>query len=613
MTLPFLLQKILRRIKNTFKYFHGRIISLTYKKKTYTFSPESVLQFKRPAEKDVWIEIPTLSDEEIIQILSGKISIFGHTTQILHESACWHHDLRIPPEKNPRIGSTFSFDIAVKESSDPNPLRQSFDIKYPWERSRFQHLLSLGKTFKENPTRSDLFIFFSNEIESWIHNNPYLYGPCWMNAMEVAIRSTNLIWLLSFFYTEQTAKTYPVFWNKYLSNLLEHANFIANYWEDYDHPNNHYLLNLTGSWYLARFFALHSLFPFGDLAGLWEKVCTGFNKQLNNDGTHYENSTAYHGLVIQSLQHLAQLNTLSQHTLPTELAKKLAQGTQFFADSFISGTNIQIKIGDDDSGSLVWTITAALIPDIYQAKKQAKIPTVRHYPDFGITFICNTVWHVSLRTKSFEKENPTGHSHADLLGITIAYKQKPIITDPGTGCYTANTTTRNKLRSWEAHSTLFQPNNQRFDFSNLFSVKGDRIPTIPPIFSGAPHAPTITAQYSNEQILFTRSIKVDSELDAVIITDSANSVIKETNFPLITTFTLDPEIEPILLRPTHCQVIGQTTSLFVNCKKTAFATQETVFSDRYGVITSTKQIVAEGETPYHDCIEVRAKTQTPEI
>ena len=613
MTTVLLLQKILRRVKNFLKYAHARITRITYKRKVHSFSRQQVLQFQRPAEKNVWIEIPTLSDNQIAQALAGKITIFGHTTQTSKDEPRWHHDLRLPAEQNPAIATTFSFDIAVKESDDQDPTVFGFDIKYPWERTRFQHLLPLGKAFKKNTHRSDIFDFFTQEIESWITHNPYLQGPCWMNAMEVGIRATNLIWLISFFYTEQTAKTHESFWNSYLTTLLEHAQFIANYWEDYDAPNNHYLLNLTGSWYLARFFALHSLFPFGNLTALWQRVCQGFNQQLNDDGTQYESSTAYHGLVIQSLQHLVQLNLMSAYTLTPELSEKLSKGSQFLADSFAHTTNTQVKIGDDDCGCLVWPLTAALIPDVHHTRKQDVIPVVRYYPDFGVVFVSNNAWHISLRTKSFQPQTPTGHAHADILGITVTHKVTAIITDPGSGCYTANASTRNKLRTWNAHSTLWQEERPRFDFSKLFSLGGKPIATIAPIFSGAPHAPTITAQYSNGQILFTRSIKLDSHHDALLITDSACSAISQTNFSLKTTMPFTPKVDPVALGPTTYEFVTPSSSLIMSCKKTAFILQNSLFSEQYGSVVHTKQIVAESVTPYHDCIEIRSKTQTSEI
>jgi len=607
-----LLRKILRRVKNSIKYVHARVAHTFHKRNIRSFSRQLTFQFQRPLEQDVWIDIPTPSPEEITQILAGKITIFDYTTHTSKERPDWHHDLRLSPQHNPNIATTFSFDIKIQETASKNLQEMGFDIKYPWERSRLQYLLPLGKAFHKNIHAHESFEFFKHELESWISHNPYLHGPNWMNAMEVSIRSTTMLWLLSFFYTEDTAKTHEAFWNSYITSLLEHAQFIATYWEDYDAPNNHYLFNLTGSWYLARFFSLHGLFPFGKITTLWKSICDGFNYQLSADGTLYESSTAYHGLALQCLQHIFQLNIMSQYGLPTELKEKLVRGTQFLSDSFYNNTN-QVVIGDSDSGYLVWPLVASLIPDLYKAKKQDDHPIVQHYQNFGLVFITNKNWHISLRTKSFQQKKPTGHAHADLLGITVSYQGNAIIVDPGTGCYTANTTIRNTLRSWDTHSTLWQPNVSLFDFSKLFSIGGSPVPKIPVIFSGAPHAPAVTAQYNNGQILFTRSLKLDSQLDSLFITDSANSAISQKNFSFKTALTIDPSINIASLAPTFHDLTNETKTLALRCKKTDFSAQPQIFSQNYGVITATKQLVAECITPYHDCLEIRLKTQTPEI
>lgn len=608
MTIGSKLQKILRRIKNTLKYAHARYAHATHRHSTLNFSRQLTLQFQHPTERNVWTEIPTLSDEEIAQAIAGKIILFGHTTYIQKNNPRWHHDLRLPPEQNPDFSKTFSFDIRLKEFSSSNPALFGFDIKYPWERSRLQYLLPLGKTFKNNQERIELFTFFKEELESWIAHNSYLTGPCWMNAMEVAIRGTNMLWLLSFFYTEHNAKTHESFWNLYLTVLLQHAQFIAKYWEDYDVPNNHYLLNLTGAWYLARFFALHQIFPFGNLDTLWTNVCTGFDQQLNNDGTLYEHSTAYHSLVIQSLQHLDQQNVLSPYTMPAALKEKLRKGTQFLADCYPQDALRPILIGDDDSGSLVWQIIPQLIPDAFCDKKTEEAPIIRYYPDFGIVFFINKTWHVSLRTKSFQPRTPTGHAHADVLGITLYHEKTPILIDPGTGTYTANTTTRNILRSWAQHSTLWQPDHLRFDFSRLFSLRGTHIPEIQPIFSGPPLAPVATAQYSNGKVLFTRSVKLDIVHKAVLITDSASSTISLANFPIKTTLNLAPKIKIMPHGPTFYDLECGNHTVTLRCKKTSFSVRDGLFSLHYGKAIPTKQLVAEGVTPYHDCLELRIKT-----
>ena len=603
-----LVQKVIRRIKNFSKYWHAYTTYLVSTKKIQSFERQPTLQFKLFAPEDVWSKKPEPTQEEIQSLLSRKITLFGHETQTSYEKPRWHDDLRLPPQNNPILERFFSFNIKIIESSYENTQKQAFDIKYPWERSRLQYLLPLGVEFQKNPdANTHLFDFFKEEFSSWNDHNPYLCGTNWMNAMEVGIRAVSLLWLLSYFYTETTSKTHKKFWDLYLTVLQKHATFINNYWEDYDYPNNHYLLNLTAAWFLARFFAHHDFFPFGNLKILWNKVCSGFDAQLNYDGTSYEGSTAYHRLITQSLQHIAQLNAISEYKFPDQLTQKFHRSIQFLSDCTIPSTNTLITIGDDDSGFLAFQINAQCIPTVFKKRTENQTPFVKQYPDFGLTFIMNHDWHISLRTRSFNERSPRGHFHADLLSITLAYQGIPIIIDPGSGCYTANTQARNKLRNWESHSTLWELNTTLFGFNKLFSIEGPPLPAIPVMLTGAPHAPNITAQYSSHGIMFTRSIKLDMQLSKVFITDTACGLVQNNKNDFSHSIIFAPDVQLYEEEPTRWNAIAADKHIVLASKRTLFLKDETLYAKSYGNITSTQKLIAENQTPYHDILEISIK------
>ena len=83
-------------------------------------------------------------------------------------------------------------------------------------------------------------------------------------------------------------------------------------------------------------------------------------------------------------------------------------------------------------------------------------------------------WHVTLHTPAPKSNRPTGHFHVDERSITIAYKNTPIFTDPGTGIYTGNPNIRNRLRSVVSHSTFYAPqfaNKPEPNLASLFELK----------------------------------------------------------------------------------------------------------------------------------------------
>ena len=206
-------KKVLRHIANTLKNSFNFIKNICYSKKLKNFIQEKPLNRVLFNLEDAWSN-PEICEETIKKILDHQISLFGQTTKIDSQNPGWHNDLRLPESQNPTHEKTFSFNIKIKESTAESLTSLGYDIKYPWERSSLQHLIPLGKMYSENPNRHEnLFIFFRDEINSWSDHNPFMRGVNWMNAMEVGIRATSLIWLFNFFYTEENVESNAVFWN----------------------------------------------------------------------------------------------------------------------------------------------------------------------------------------------------------------------------------------------------------------------------------------------------------------------------------------------------------------------------------------------------------------
>lgn len=599
-------QKAWRRCSMLKKNYSEHIKLLTTTPKMYDFCSSPIKKPTLLNLEDAWSapEIPT--QKEIDALLLGSVTVFGHTTIIDHNNPRWHDDLRLSADKNPHHNQTFSLNIVPQESSSPVPNSFGYDIKYPWERSRLQHLIPLGKAYANDKENNEkLFSFFKAEINSWISHNPFMRGVNWMNAMEVGIRASNLIWLFDFFYSEKTAKSDAVFWNLYINMLVRHSEFINSHWEDFDKPNNHYLLNLTGAWYLATFFKHFHFSPFGKLDALWEKVCTGFNEQINNDGTSYEGSTSYHRLIIQALRHVERLGKVTQHELPQGLTKKLYKGIQFLADCKFNDNEL-VQIGDNDSGYLVAPLQIHKLPDAFAAEKLQANPSVGEYPDFGCIFIMNKDWHISLRTKSFDEKSPRGHFHQDLLSVTVAYQGTPFVVDAGTGCYTSNTTTRNNLRSWAAHSNIHKKTPNDESLTDLFDIKGETIATAEPFIAGSQNAPTITAQYKTAELSFTRSVKLNGEQHVCTITDVVENLVgTQTN--LESSVILDARVIPDITTNNLIQLQNKDPILVLEHSTEHFVLNSTHISPAYGALTRSTKLSTTFSTPHHGTFKFTPK------
>ena len=175
-------------------------------------------------------------------------------------------------------------------------LDNSCDIKVPWELSRCQHFVTLGKAYWYTGDEKYAKEFVA-QVNDWIESNPPKFGVNWACAMDVAIRVVNWIWGYYFF------KDSPLFTAdfllKFLKSILIHGRHIMNNLENKERiTSNHYLSNLAGLVYLG------TMIPEFKEAGKWrefgvQELINEMEKQVNPDGTDYESSISYHRLVTE--------------------------------------------------------------------------------------------------------------------------------------------------------------------------------------------------------------------------------------------------------------------------------------------------------------------------
>ena len=353
----------------------------------------------------------------------------------------------------------FYQDIKIDYPQNPGFNKLFPDIKDPWEQSRFQHLFSLGKKYKKTKNIKNAKTFYK-QINNWIAKNPFLLGVNWVCPMEVAIRAINLIYAFYFFKDSKAIST--DFWQKFVCSLYDHAKYLENNWETSDKPNNHYLSDLIGYFYLCFFFDDIKHFKIAKEKTI-KKILQQFEKQIQPDGTSYEGSTNYHKLVTEIFLHFYLLCKTNNIYLPKNFYKKFEKMFLFLDDCTDCYGNL-VQIGDNDSGRILGIAESLFVvrksrSDCLEPHKQ-----VTHYPNFGLTIIKNDTWHITFRHQTYNKKQPAGHFHQDALSITLSINGIPILVDPGSYVYTANASWRNLFRSAKSHNTFYIKED---DLSNI--------------------------------------------------------------------------------------------------------------------------------------------------
>src|SRR5437870_6884121 len=115
--------------------------------------------------------------------------------------------------------------------------------------------------------------------------------------MDVALRAVSWIWAF-YFFVDAPACRAPEFRALFLRSLFLHGEFVAIHLERSDVNGNHYLCDGVGLVFLGAFFART------DKGRSWlqlgqDIVVPEIFNQTTDDGVDFEQSTAYHRLVLE--------------------------------------------------------------------------------------------------------------------------------------------------------------------------------------------------------------------------------------------------------------------------------------------------------------------------
>jgi len=365
-----------------------------------------------------------------------------------------------------------------------------FDIKIPWELSRFQHLATLGKAYRitgdEKYARE-----FTSQIRDWLRENQVGVGVNWAGTMDVAIRAVNWIWAYWFFKDSKFIE--DDFWLDLLHSLYNHGRFIRANLEWAPVRNNHYLADLTGLVYLGIFFKNTKA------GGQWLKFAVKqlekeIHGQVFADGVDYEGSLPYQGLVLEMFLSATILLAENGLKFSKRFMARLEKMLEFAAAYTKPDGTIPLY-GDADDGRLqilseetkenfndhryLLSIGAVMFEraDFKAAagkfweeawwllgeagkKKFDSLPEVKKpndsiaFSEGGFYFMKHQDLYLSVDYGPVGLRGGGGHGHNDALSIEVFAGDKSFITDSGTYVYTADPAARNEFRSTNAHNVV---------------------------------------------------------------------------------------------------------------------------------------------------------------
>ena len=443
----------------------------------------------------------TINDAD--EICNHVFNLLGSGKTELGKEIDWHLDFKSGFEWDPKTYYLGAGKYVTVD--DPS------DVKVPWELSRCQQFITLGKAYWYNGNEKYAKEFVS-QIESWIVQNPVELGVNWACTMDVAIRAVNWIWGYYFFCNSQSlTKEFKI---KFFKSLYLHGRHILNNLELGQIRGNHYLSNIAGLVYLGIFFRETKE------GKKWlEKGLTALNEEMKfqvyPDGVDFEGTISYHRLVTELFLSAMLLCRKSGIDFPEWYINRLEKMIEFvMCYTKPDGTAPQISDNDDGRLHIIsnygnWN----LLDHRYLLSAGAVLFNRSDFKEAAGEFHEEAFWlwgeeglrkfktfpdcKFPLSSKAFlesgfytmRKDNlcmiidcvpadpkaPSGHKHNSRLSFELFVHDKSFIIDPGAYIYTADKEMRNLFRSTKYHNTVVVDGEEqnRFDEDKLFSMKLD--------------------------------------------------------------------------------------------------------------------------------------------
>jgi len=486
--------------------------------------------------------------EQADKYIENKFNLLG-SGEVKFKNIDWHLDFRLKNKnKNTILDSSFyknKFYSEIKIEVGKNDNKEAKDIKVPWELSRFYHLPLIGKAY-EQTLDEKYTCYFVEHITDWLEHNPFLLGTNWVCPMEVSIRAINLAHAFYFFIPSKKIDSH--FWQKLICSLYDHFIFIEHNWEISNlKTSNHYLSNLLGYFYLCIFFKNFKKSS-TKLDWCYNEMLKELDKQVFDEGTSYEGSSAYHKFITEIFIHFYLLCENIDFKLPQKYIDKIYKMITFI-DWCTNQNNNFVLIGDNDSGSILHPLLFSrnIIFNTSPNIQKPQNPNTKIFEKFGLSIIKTQKYHITLRHHAYQNNQPSGHFHNDAGSLTLSIDGSPILIDPGSYLYTPSEYWRNQFRSVHSHNTFFIKDTEPVPFDDkIFELNIPESTSFPHhLNKNKNQIKTSHNLYNNFGLIAKRSVSLDNLENIITIEDNWSKINpQEKNLELTSQwqFILAPQV-----------------------------------------------------------------------
>ncbi|HEY6769035.1 MAG TPA: alginate lyase family protein [Candidatus Sulfotelmatobacter sp.] len=362
------------------------------------------------------------------------------------------------------------------------------DSKVTWELNRHQHFVTLAKAYRLTGEER-----FGREIlaqwQSWHEQNAYPIGINWASTLEVGFRTLSWMWTHALLARTKCLNAH--FQSQYLRAQAVNGRHLERYLSTYFSPNTHLLGEGVALFFLGTTCSsINNAARWRSLG--WKIVLQSAERQVNDDGFYFEQSTYYHVYALDMFLHAALLASANGMSLPAKFERTIERMMEALA--LLGGAGPPPRFGDDDGGRLfdptrnreehlldplaagailfsradLKALAGGLREETIwlcgeSGVKQwdaldAKAAPVKSYglTDSGIYVLASAKTNSQLMVKSAPPRaiRSRGHAHADALSICLQSSGHSLLIDPGTCEYVGSGGKRNRYRGTSVHNTL---------------------------------------------------------------------------------------------------------------------------------------------------------------
>jgi hypothetical protein len=400
--------------------------------------------------------------------------------------------------------------------------------------------------------------------------------------MDVALRAVSWIWGFHYM-ADAPACRDAAFRSSFLRRLFLHGEFVASHLEQGEINGNHYLCDGVGLVFLGCFFKR------ARRAAKWRAIGRSivereiFN-QTTPDGVDFEQSTAYHRLVLEAFLTAYELLRRHGESVPADCWTRLERMCEF-VQAYTKPDGSVPLVGDADDGRIqilakqpindhryllsaaalifargdfkqtagrCWEETFWLLgPDALRRFDDLRAggvaaPRSVAFPDGGVYVLRTADAHLVVDCAEVGMKGHGGHGHNDILSFELFLNGRNLVSDCGAYVYTASREWRNKFRSTAFHNSVQVDGEEVNRFVGpdaLWQLEYDAVPVAPVLTAGL-HADVFRGGHRGYQRLsspvsHSRLCSVDKHRPRVLVRDYLEGA---GDHALVWRFHLDPAI-----------------------------------------------------------------------